>query len=99
MTLPYHSRRALTPAHSAVMTPLNATGTKHAPAAPQSFAPWMGTPVILHTAVGELCVPLRGTLIRENGTTLRFRIGEGWDVDIYKSMVLGIEADSTSAIT
>ncbi len=66
---------------------------------PQSFGPWMGIPVILHTSVGELCVPLRGTLLRETAGVLRFRMGEGWDVDIYKSMVLAIEPDCWNGIT
>jgi len=68
-------------------------------APPQTFDSWIGLPVVLHTTVGELCVPLRGILLRETATVLRFRIGEGWDVDIFKSMVLSIEPDCWNGIT
>jgi hypothetical protein len=55
------------------------------------FVPWMGSRVVLKVAFAEICVPLPGTLLSETSTTLRFRIGDGWDVDIYKSMVLAVE--------
>jgi len=38
-------------------------------------------------------VPLRGKLLKENRETVRMRIGEGWDVDIYKTMILNVEED------
>jgi hypothetical protein len=58
---------------------------------PVDFMPWMGSRVVLRVAFAEICVPLPGTLLSETPTTLRFRIGDGWDVDIYKSMVLAVE--------
>jgi hypothetical protein len=36
-------------------------------------------------------VPLRGVIVGETQDAVRFRIGDGWDVDIYKSMVLAVE--------
>ncbi|HKO03696.1 MAG TPA: hypothetical protein VJW51_03050 [Candidatus Acidoferrales bacterium] len=63
------------------------------------FESWMGMRVTLRVAFAEICVPLPGTLLSETPTTLRFRIGDGWDVDIYKSMVLGIDCDSWTDIT
>jgi len=63
------------------------------------FEKWMGMPVILRVAFAEICVPLPGTLLGATPSTLRFRIGDGWDVDIYKSMVLAIETDSWTDIT
>ncbi|HKM90250.1 MAG TPA: hypothetical protein VJX29_06525 [Candidatus Acidoferrales bacterium] len=55
--------------------------------------------MILRVAFAEACVPLPGILLSETPTTLRFRIGDGWDVDIYKSMVLAIESDCWTDIT
>jgi RNase P/RNase MRP subunit p29 len=81
------------------MTPQKALANAAPVAAPLAFDSWIGLPVILHTSVGELCVPLRGTVVRETHSLLRFRIGEGWDVDIFKSMVLGIEQDSWNGTT
>jgi hypothetical protein len=57
------------------------------------YAVWMGQPVILRVVTGNLRVPLRGRLISETNESLRLRISESWDVDIFKSMVANVEAD------
>ncbi|HWW17299.1 MAG TPA: hypothetical protein VNY81_01665 [Candidatus Saccharimonadales bacterium] len=59
-----------------------------------AFKPWIGQPVVLQVALGDIKVPLRGKLLKEGGDTVRMRIGEGWDVDIYKTMVLAVEEDA-----
>jgi hypothetical protein len=63
------------------------------------FVPWIGKRVILRVAFAEVCVPLPGTLVSETTTALRFRIGDGWDVDIFKSMVLAIEPETWTSIS
>jgi hypothetical protein len=63
-----------------------------------AFAAWIGHPVILQVALGDIRVPLRGKLLKDSGETLRMRIGEGWDVDIYKAMVLAVEEDSMTTL-
>jgi hypothetical protein len=57
------------------------------------FKVWIGQPVVLQVALGEVTVPLRGRLLKDGGETVRMRIGEGWDVDIYKAMILAVEQD------
>lgn len=57
------------------------------------FNGWLGHAVVLQVALGDIKVPLRGKLLKENSETVRMRIGEGWDVDIYKAMILGVEED------
>jgi len=59
-----------------------------------AYAVWIGQPVVLQLALGDIKVPLRGKLLRDGGETVRMRIGEGWDVDIYKAMILAVEEDS-----
>ena len=59
-----------------------------------TFKAWIGQPVVLQLALGEIKVPLRGKILKEGGETLRMRIGEGWDVDIYKAMILTVEQDT-----
>ena len=59
-----------------------------------AFATWIGHAVVLQVALGDIRVPLRGKLLKEGGDTLRMRIGDGWDVDIYKAMVLAVEEDA-----
>lgn len=59
-----------------------------------TFTTWIGQSVVLKVSAGDVSVPLRGTIVGEGADTVRFRIGEGWDVDIFKSMVLAVEQES-----
>ena len=59
-----------------------------------AFEAWIGQPVILQVALGNIKVPLRGKLLKDGGETVRMRIGDGWDVDIYKAMILAVEEES-----
>ncbi|HSY63308.1 MAG TPA: hypothetical protein VK829_01860 [Terriglobales bacterium] len=60
-----------------------------------AYKAWVGQSVLLQVALGDIKVPLRGTLLKNGSETIRMRIGEGWDVDIYKSMIMTVERDST----
>jgi hypothetical protein len=59
-----------------------------------AYRTWIGEEVVLQMALEDSQVPLRGKLLKDNGETLRLRVGEGWDIDIYKSMVLAVEEDT-----
>ena len=59
-----------------------------------AFKPWIGHPVVLQVALGDIKVPLRGKLLKDGEDTVRMRIGDGWDVDIYKTMILAVEEDA-----
>lgn len=63
-----------------------------------AFKPWVGQSVILQVALGDIKVPLRGTLLRDGVESVRMRIGEGYDVDIYKEMIMAVEQDSLVAL-
>ena len=58
------------------------------------FKFWVGQPVVLQVALGDIKVPLRGKLLKDGDDTVRMRIGDGWDVDIYKAMILAVEEDA-----
>ena len=58
------------------------------------FKAWVGQSVVLQVALGDIKVPLRGKLLKDGDKTVRMRIGEGWDVDIYKAMIVAVEEDS-----
>jgi len=58
-----------------------------------AFATWIGRPVVLRVALGESRVGVRGMLLRDGANTLRIRLVEGFDIDIYKEMVLAVEED------
>ena len=63
-----------------------------------AYEAWMGQPVVLQVALGDIKVPLRGTLLKDGQDTVRVRIGEGWDVDIYKTMILAVEEDAMALL-
>ena len=58
-----------------------------------AYNTWIGQSVVLQVVLGDMKVPLRGKLLKDGGETLRMRIGDGWDVDIYKVMILAVEED------
>jgi hypothetical protein len=57
------------------------------------YTGWIGQPVILRVVTGNLRVPLRGRLLSETNQSLRLRISDSWDVDIFKSMIVSVEHD------
>ena len=63
-----------------------------------AYRVWMGHSVVLQVALGDIKVPLRGRLLKDSGETVRVRIGEGWDVDIYKAMILAVEEDAMALL-
>jgi hypothetical protein len=60
----------------------------------RGYQQWVGLPVVLQVALGDIKVPLRGKLLKDGSDTVRMRIGDGWDVDIYKTMILAVEEDA-----
>lgn len=63
-----------------------------------AYNTWIGQSVVLQVALGDIKVPLRGRLLKDGDETVRMRIGDGWDVDIYKAMILAVEEDAMSLI-
>jgi hypothetical protein len=63
-----------------------------------AYAGWVGQAVVLQVATADLRVPLRGVIVGESDTAVRFRIGEGWDIDVFKSMILAVEQDEWAGI-
>ena len=59
-----------------------------------AYAAWIGEAVVLQVTAADLRVPLRGVIVGESDDAVRIRIGENWDVDIYKTMILAVEEDS-----
>ena len=63
-----------------------------------AYASWVGQAVILQVATADLRVPLRGVIVGESDSAVRVRIGEGWDIDVFKSMILAVEQDEWARI-
>ena len=62
------------------------------------YSNWVGHAVVLQVVAADLRVPLRGTIVGESDESVRFRVGEGWDIDIYKNMIVAVE-DWASVLT
>jgi RNase P/RNase MRP subunit p29 len=62
------------------------------------YAAWMGQPVVMQLSSDDLRVQLRGTVVGETDNVVRFRLGDGLDVDIYKKMILAIEEDTFAGL-
>jgi hypothetical protein len=63
-----------------------------------AYAVWIGQPVVLHVGAADLRVPLRGIIIGETEEVIRFRVQQGWDMEIYKNMILAVEQDRWARI-
>ena len=62
------------------------------------YETWINQPVVVQVVAGELKVPLRGTIVSEAEDSVKFRVGEGWDVEIHKCMILAVEEDNWVSI-
>ena len=65
---------------------------------PSVYEAWVGQHVVLQVTNGELRVPLRGIIVGESEDAVRFRVGDGWDVDVFKNRILAVEEDNWASI-
>lgn|GEM_PF-790204 len=64
---------------------------------PKTYSDWLGRQVVLQIEAGESLVPLHGLVVNESNNALRFRLDGRWEVDIFKEMILRVEADNYEA--
>lgn len=62
------------------------------------YTAWTGRAVVLQLAAAGLRAPLPGTIVGESENAIRFRIGQDWDIDISKSMILAVEEDGRTSV-
>jgi hypothetical protein len=58
-----------------------------------AYTVWLGQAVILQVFAAETWVPVHGVIVGESDEAVRFCVGGGWDVDIFKDMILSVEND------
>jgi len=58
------------------------------------YGQWAAQSVVLQVKSADLRVPLRGIILGETQQTIRFRVDDSWDIDIYKHMILAVEEES-----
>jgi len=65
---------------------------------PSAYASWVGQAVILQSCSWRFCGATARDHCRESEGAVRFRIGDTWDIDIYKPMILAVEQDNWASI-
>ncbi len=58
------------------------------------YSRWLGKRVVILIIGPDSKVDLRCILVDQYDGRVRVRVGEGWDVDIYREMISGIEVDA-----
>ena len=56
-----------------------------------AFEYWLGEQVVVQVDLGQIKLPVRGSLLEERADTIMMRISDGTEVEIYKAMVLAVE--------
>jgi hypothetical protein len=63
-----------------------------------AYTVWIGQAIVLRLAAAGLQAPVPGIIVGESENAVRFRIGQGWDIDIPKSMILAVEEDICASV-
>ena len=58
-----------------------------------SFTAWLNQKAVLFMTIDDGRIAMRGTIVEESPNTIRFRLFNSTDVEIYKHRIFGIEAD------
>jgi hypothetical protein len=58
------------------------------------YGQWTAQTVVLQMKSGDLRVSLHGIILGETQQSVRFRVDDSWDIDIYKHMILAVEEES-----
>jgi len=64
-----------------------------------AFEYWLGEQVVVQVDLGQIKLPVRGSLLEERADTIMIRISDGTEVEIYKAMVLAVEEVKAEAST
>ena len=63
-----------------------------------AYTVWIGQAIVLRLAAAGLQASVPGIIVGESENAVRFRIGQGRDIDIPKSMILAVEEDSRASV-
>ena len=63
-----------------------------------AYTVWIGQAIVLRLAAAGLQAAVPGIIVGESENAVCFRIGQGRDIDIPKSMILAVEEDSCASV-
>ena len=64
-----------------------------------AFSNWFGKPVVLLVLVRQCPVPMPCSIVGESVADVRVRIQPGWEMDVRKELILGVEEDAVGVDT
>jgi len=57
-----------------------------------NYSSWLNKPVLLHVVTGGSLTALKCVIVGESKAVLRVRVANLWDIDLFKEMILAVEA-------
>jgi hypothetical protein len=57
-----------------------------------NYSTWLNKPVLLHVVTGGSPTALKCVIVGESKAVLRVRVANLWDIDLFKEMILAVEA-------
>jgi hypothetical protein len=58
------------------------------------YGSWIGQTVVLQVEMSQVRASLPGVIVGESDESVRFRLAGRWDVDIYKTVIVGVKGCS-----
>ena len=63
------------------------------------YSSWIGKPVVLLVLVRQCPVPMSCNIVGESTADVHVRIQPGWEMDVRKELILGVEEDAVGVDT
>ena len=63
------------------------------------YSSWFGKPVVLTVIIRQYLVPMPCSIVGESVAGVRVRIQPGWEMDVRKELILGVEEDAVAVDT
>ena len=57
-----------------------------------NYSTWINKPVLLHVVTEGSLTALKCVIVGESKAVLRVRVANLWDIDLFKEMILAVEA-------
>jgi hypothetical protein len=55
------------------------------------YSAWFGRQVVLRVAIRKCQMPMACRIVRETAIDVRVRVEPGWEMDVKKNLILGVE--------
>ena len=63
------------------------------------YSSWFGKPVVLTVLIRQYPTPMPCSIVGESVADVRVRIPPGWEMDVRKELILGVEEDAVAVDT